>query len=70
MAENIALLRRPEVIAKTGLQKSSIYRAIQTEGFPAPIQLGKRAVAWRMDEIDAWIESRPSGTRTPTHDPR
>jgi prophage regulatory protein len=52
------LLRRPEVEARTGLSRSTIY-AWQARGeFPQPVKLGTRLVAWRESDIDAWLESR------------
>lgn len=38
---------------------ASIYRRMRTGTFPLPLKLGERAVAWRADEIDNWIASRP-----------
>ena len=34
-------------------------RAIQNYGFPQPIALGSNRLAWRLDEVEAWIASRP-----------
>jgi prophage regulatory protein len=59
-----ALLRRPEVSRRTGLSRTTIYRMVQAGEFPAPRQLGSRAVAWSESEISAWIESRTVGTRS------
>ena len=54
------LIRLPEVKRRTGLSKSTIYR-IEGEGrFPRRVQLGLRATAWREDEVQTWIESRPN----------
>ena len=58
------LALRPEVEARVKKSRTGIYRAIKDEGFPAPIQIGKRRVAWRLDEVDAWIAARPVGVRT------
>jgi prophage regulatory protein len=52
------ILRLPDVIAITGLGRSSIYAYVQTNAFPRPIRLGERAVGWKSDEIAAWIEQR------------
>lgn len=56
---NTGLMRRPAVEAATGLSKSGLYRLVSEGRFPAPRRLGLRAVAWRADEIENWIESRP-----------
>jgi len=51
------LLRLRDVIAQTGLSKSTIYRMIKLEKFPAPRQVGERAARWPSSEIDKWIAS-------------
>lgn len=58
-----ALIRRPEVTRRTGLSRTTIYRLVQSGQFPAPRQLGARSVAWVDSEVNAWIDSRPAGTR-------
>jgi len=45
-------------MATTGLGRSSIYAYVQKNAFPQPIRLGERAVGWKSDEVDAWIEQR------------
>jgi prophage regulatory protein len=52
------LLRRPAVIDRVGLETSQIYDLIANKKFPAPVPLGKRAVAWVESEIDDWIETK------------
>ncbi len=58
MAEK--LLRRPEVEARTGLSRSTIYDWMKRSEFPAPVALGTRLVAWRESDIEGWLESRQS----------
>ena len=53
-----AILRRPEVEARTGLACSTIYDGIKAGTFPAPIQLGPKAVGWVESEINAWLAAR------------
>lgn len=55
----IRILRRREVERLTGLSKASIYRKMRDGAFPLPLKLGARAVAWRADEVDDWLASRP-----------
>ena len=43
---------------RTGFSKSTIYNLIREGKFPRPIALGPRAVAWPMEQVDAWINSR------------
>jgi prophage regulatory protein len=53
------LLRLPAVLTVVGLRKTAVYQRVRTGEFPAPVQLTTRAVAWRAQDIEAWIRSRP-----------
>lgn len=55
---NKKLLRLPEVIQKTGMKKSWIYKLIGENKFPRQIKLGDRAVAWLESDVDKWIEQQ------------
>ncbi len=52
------IMRMPAVVAATGLCKRTIHYMVSRKEFPAPIQLGKRAVGWRQSAIQAWLEAR------------
>lgn len=54
------LIKLNQVMEKTTLSKSTIYRLIKTADFPKPKKLSLRAVAWLESEINEWIESRNS----------
>ena len=58
MRKSERILRRPEVIARTGLSTSSIYAGIQEGSFPTPVPLGPNSVGWLEGEIDKYIEGR------------
>ncbi|HHF3246124.1 MULTISPECIES: AlpA family transcriptional regulator [Vibrio] len=51
-------LRLKDVIAATGLSRSTIYKFMDEEVFPKTIPLGGRAVAWLESEIEEWMEQR------------
>ena len=57
------LLRRPDVLYRCGISNSTLHRLINAGNFPAPIQLGPRAVAWVESEINEWIEQRIEASR-------
>ncbi|MFA9489421.1 MULTISPECIES: AlpA family transcriptional regulator [unclassified Mannheimia] len=52
------LIKLRQVMAKTTLSKSTIYRLIKSSDFPQPKKLSVRAVAWLEEEIDEWITER------------
>lgn len=54
----LILERLPQVKARTGLCRSSLYRAIAAGDFPAPIKLSERASAWDARAVDRWILAR------------
>ncbi|RFO97801.1 AlpA family transcriptional regulator [Rhodoferax lacus] len=60
MSLNQKILRLRDVVGTTGLSKSSVYRLLSMQLFPAPVKLGLAAVGWRSNEIEAWIQSRPT----------
>ena len=49
------LLKRRAVEAMTGLSRSSIYRQMENGTFPRPVRTGDRSVAWRVEDVEAWI---------------
>ena len=51
-------LRLAEVQRRVPYSRSTIYAKISRGEFPAPIDLGARAVAWLESDIDGWIEAR------------
>ena len=52
------LIRLPEVINRTGYQRSNIYLLMNQGQFPKSVSLGGRAVAWLESEVDTWIQER------------
>lgn len=51
-------LRREQVIRKTGLPRTSLYRLEKAGDFPRHFLLTPRCAVWFEDEIDAWLEDR------------
>ena len=58
-----AILRLNDVIARTGLSRTVIYRRMAAGTFPRMVELGPRAVGWRESDIEAWIESLATKTQ-------
>lgn len=58
------ILRLPDVMARTGLAKATIYskgdprRSSYDPTFPKRISLGAKASGWSAEELEAWIASR------------
>ncbi len=49
-------LKLKEVMEKTALSRSAIYRKMNEDQFPQSISLWDRAVAWVESEVDEWME--------------
>jgi len=55
------ILRRRHVEARTGISKTGIYNRLNPcsvyfdPEFPKPVKIGKSAVGWDANEVDAWI---------------
>lgn len=65
------LLRFSDLVARNVVRnRTTLMRWIRDEGFPQPIRLGPNSVAWREEEIAAWLDSRrptrPDPTRAET----
>ncbi len=60
-----SILRLPDVMARTGLPRSTVYLRISQGTFPKPIHLGFRTVGWIAAEIDAWIDGQILQSRGP-----
>lgn len=52
------LLKMRDVMVLTSLAKSTIYKYIDTEGFPKQVKLGSGSVAWIEGEVLDWIEAK------------
>ena len=55
---NTRLLTQKDVEEIVRLSKTSLYRYMRAGQFPEPLRIGPKAVRWRADEVQDWIESR------------
>jgi prophage regulatory protein len=59
------ILRLPEVKARTGLGRSSIYEKMTVGLFPQKVSITSHCVGWLESEITAWINARIDESRQP-----
>jgi len=65
------VLRLPEVIAETGLSKSTIYLRISEGTFPGQFALGSsRSSGWLKREIDGWVQLQVDNQRRKENAPQ
>lgn len=55
-------IRRPEVLRKTGLSRTSIYMMERAGQFPKSFLLTPRCAVWVEAEVEAWLASRRAQT--------
>lgn len=63
------LLRLPELMARTGLSKSTIYRKIRTGTFPNSRRINGKTVVWLDSDIEDWIQALPMSDPNDWHHP-
>jgi len=56
--EFLQTLRMPDVVKRTGLSRSTIYRAESRGQFPKHVKIGEHASGWLAHEVDAFIAAR------------
>jgi len=52
------LLRLPDVLERSALSRSALYRLVNEGAFPRPLKLTQRSVAWVESEVEAWIDEK------------
>jgi len=57
----MAMLSKKQVIERTGLSYTTIWRRVKAGDFPAPCQLSPNRIGWPDEKIDKWEKSRPVG---------
>ncbi|WP_029623535.1 helix-turn-helix transcriptional regulator [Sphingomonas sp. PAMC 26617] len=51
------IIRLKEVLLRTGLTRSTLYRKMQNGTFPRNVQISTRCAGWRQSAIDAWMHN-------------
>lgn len=54
--KSIQLISLKELMKIYPISRATVYRQIKAGLLPAPVQIGTRRVAWRLDEIEQHIE--------------
>jgi prophage regulatory protein len=63
-ARDSEFLRLPSVLRRTGLGRSTIYRLVADEKFPAPVKLSGRAIGWRQSDLERWSKELQTQAHT------
>ena len=52
------LIRLRELVKLLSISRANVYRLMKMGKFPQSTKLTERTVAWRLSEIEAWIQER------------
>lgn len=55
--KNVQLISLKKLLEIYPVSRATIYRQIKAGLLPAPVHIGTRRVAWRLDEIEQHIEN-------------
>ena len=59
MDTNTEFLRREDIETHLMVSRTTLYRWIESHGFPRPIKLGGRENRWYRSEVEEWLKNRP-----------
>ena len=51
------IVRLKEVLQKTGLTRSTLYRKVAARTFPRQVAISTRCMGWRQSELDDWLRN-------------
>ncbi len=51
------ILRLNNVLDRTGLTRSTLYRKIDRGTFPKQVRISERCVGWREDHVECWLRN-------------
>lgn len=51
------ILRLKNVLERTGLTRSTLYRKMQLGTFPKQLRISARCAGWRESDVDAWLRN-------------
>ena len=63
MPQKFDTMRPAEVCERLGIHKTTLHRWRDTNpDFPKPVRIGARAIAYRTEELEQWLEGRHAQT--------
>lgn len=55
MAEEERILRLPDVLYRTGLSRTTLYRKIAEGTFPQQVRISQKGSGWRASAVETWM---------------
>ena len=56
--QEMRLIRQAEVLKRTALSRTTLYRLVVAGAFPKPLRLGAKLNVWPEREVDAWLHAK------------
>jgi predicted DNA-binding transcriptional regulator AlpA len=64
-SDPLQLIDQPRLLERLCVSRTTVWRMIREHGFPRPIHLAGRRVAWRRIDVEKWLDARAAaGSRT------
>ncbi len=54
-----------EVMARSGKSRTTLWRDVRAQRFPAPVRVGANRIGWIEDEVTEWQENLPRAWQPP-----
>lgn len=58
-------LRMPDVLARTGFSRSTLYRQLAAGTFPKQVRISQRCIGWSEAAVNAWLRDLAQYVATP-----
>lgn len=58
MGNRLRLMRVADVEQEYGISRSTLNTWRSKGLFPEPIQIGPNTIAWKVEEVEAWLKSK------------
>jgi predicted DNA-binding transcriptional regulator AlpA len=56
--DNKSFIRQKNLLSILGFSAPTLWRKVKAGTFPKPVKLGEKMTAWRLEEVQAWMEAR------------
>lgn len=56
--DNKSFIRQKNLLSILGFSAPTLWRKVKAGTFPQPVKLGEKMTAWRLEEVQEWMEAR------------
>lgn len=60
ISPNRRVYKLADIVEIYAMSRSSVYRAMENDGFPKAMKLSGRSVGWDRQSVDTWFDNRPT----------